>query len=103
MSFDSEETFTTFITLVTIDEADVQNVQEMSRIGGQIREEFDAIGADLRDVYAALGRFDFVVIFDAESSDDAFQAALALERHGLSGETMEVAPIEQFGELVEDV
>lgn len=103
MSFDSEDTFTTYITLVTIDEADVQNVQEMTRIGGEIREEFDSMGATLRDTYAALGRFDFVVIYDAPSSDDAFQAALALERHGLSGETMEVAPIERFGELVEDV
>lgn len=102
MSFESEDTFTTYITLVTIDDAEIQNVQEMSRIGGAIREEFDAMGATLRETYAALGRFDFVVIFDAPSSDDAFQASMALERHGLSGETMEIAPLEQFGELVED-
>lgn len=103
MSFESEDTFTTYITLVTIDEADVQNVQELSRIGGEIREEFDSIGTSVKDIYAVLGQVDFIVIYDAPSTDEAFQASLALRQHGLSGETMEIAPTERFGDLVEDV
>jgi len=103
MSLETNDSFTKFMSLVTIDEPNVQNVQEMSQVWGQIREEFAALDATLEDAYAVLGQVDFVVIFDAPSTDVAFQAGVTLERHGLEARTMHITPTDHFGELVGDL
>lgn len=90
----------TYATLVDLDNREVQNAQELASIWGEIRTEFETHGAELRDAYAALGEFDFLVVFDNEA---AFKSALTLHRHGLEGKTMEVVPTEDFSQVVDEV
>lgn len=103
MSVNIDDSFTKFMTLVTIDGPNVQNVQEMSQVWGRVEEEFDDLDATLEQAYAVLGQADFVVIFEAASTDVAFQAGVTLERHGLNTQTMAITPTDRFGELVEDL
>lgn len=103
MSLNNDDSFTKFLTLVTVEDADVQNVQDLTRIWGQIREEFHGLDATLEDTYAVLGEVDFAVIFEAPTTDVAFQAGVTLERHGLSAQTMEITSTDHFGEIVEDL
>jgi uncharacterized protein with GYD domain len=103
MSLNNDGSFTKFLTLVTIEDADVQNVQELTRVWGQVREEFNDLDATLEDTYAVLGEVDFAVIFEAPTTDVAFKAGVTLQRHGLDAQTMEVTPTDRFGELVEDL
>ena len=103
MSRNNDDSFTKFLSLVTLDEADVQNVQELTRVWGQVREEFTALDATLEDTYAVLGEIDFAVIFEAPTTDVAFQAGVTLERHGMSAQTMEITSTDHFGEIVEDL
>jgi hypothetical protein len=43
------------------------------------------------------------VIFEAPTTDVAFQAGVTLERHGMSAQTMEITSTDHFGEIVEDL
>ena len=103
MSLNNDDSFTKFLTLVTVEDADVQNVQDLTRIWGEIREEFHDLDATLEDTYAVLGEIDFAVIFEAPTTDVAFKAGVTLERHGLDAQTMEITSTDHFGEIVEDL
>jgi len=95
--------FTTFVALIDIDEPNVQNIQEAASIWGDVKQEFEAIGASIEESYATLGAFDFVVIFDGPSTETAFKADVILERHGLSVQTMEALDTTEFSKLVKDL
>jgi uncharacterized protein with GYD domain len=93
----------TYTSLANVRERDVQNVQELASIWGELRTEVADFDAELHDTYAVLGDYDFIVHFEAADRDEAFKIALAMERHGLDMQTMEVIPTEHFAELVDDV
>jgi len=93
----------TYTSLATVMERNVQNVQELASIWGELAAEVDDFDAELLDTYAVLGNYDFIVQFEASDRDEAFKVALAMERHGLDMQTMEVVPTDQFADLVEDV
>lgn len=99
----SENAFTRFVTLVDMNEESAQNVQEMASIWGKIDNELQDIGVTVEDSYAVLGEVDFLIIYEAPSPEEAFQADIILERHGLDVQTMELTPTEHFSELVMDV
>ncbi|WP_435335369.1 GYD domain-containing protein [Haloarchaeobius sp. TZWWS8] len=92
-----------YTSLVRVRERDVNNVQELATIWGEIRSEIEDFDATLEDTYAVLGDYDFIVIFEAAGRDEAFKVALAMERHGLDMQTMEVIPTDEFAELVTDI
>ncbi|WP_267642464.1 GYD domain-containing protein [Haloarchaeobius amylolyticus] len=93
----------TYTSLVSVRERDVNNVQELATLWGEIHTEIEDFDAELKDTYAVLGDYDFIVIFDAAGRDEAFKVALAMERHGLDMQTMEVVPTDDFAELVTDM
>lgn len=95
--------FTKFVALIDVAESNAQNVQEMASVWGDIREEFDQIGASVEEAYAVLGQFDFLVTFEGPDTETAFKADLVLERHGLTVQTMEVIETEELSQLVEDL
>ncbi len=98
-----DETFTTFVALIDTVGHDVQNVQELARIWGEIREELDARGMELEQSYAVLGEIDFLVVYQAPDLETAFKTSLVLERHGLDVQTMEMTPTDDFASMVEDI
>ncbi|WP_435317423.1 GYD domain-containing protein [Haloarchaeobius sp. TZWSO28] len=92
-----------YTSLVRVRDRDINNVQELATLWGEIHTEVEEYDATLEDTYAVLGDYDFIVIFDADGRDEAFKVALAMERHGLDMQTMEVIPTDEFAELVTDI
>ncbi|MCT9095759.1 GYD domain-containing protein [Haloarchaeobius sp. HME9146] len=92
-----------YTSLVRVRDRDINNVQELASLWGEIHTEVEEYDATLEDTYAVLGDYDFIVIFDADGRDEAFKVALAMERHGLDMQTMEVIPTDDFAELVTDI
>ena len=92
-----------YATLVDLDDRNIQNAQELASIWGEVKTEFETHGAELHHAYAALGEFDFLVVFETDDDEAAFKSALTLHRHGLEGETMEVVPTEDFSQVVDEV
>lgn len=90
-----------YVALVDIREH-IQNSQELASIWGDIRVEFDEFGVTLEESFAVLGEYDFLLIFDAPNRETAFKAGIAVESHGMDMQTMEIIPIDEFAQLVED-
>ena len=94
----TESTDTRFVSLVDVDDVNAQNVQELASLWGRIENELQELDVDVRESYALLGSTDFLVVFEAPTTDEAFQAEVVLERHGLavssrgSWKTSEAAP-----------
>jgi uncharacterized protein with GYD domain len=93
----------TWIALVEVTSTEFQNLQELTSIWGDIRLEAEEVNSEieLTDTYALLGRYDFLLVFEAPNRDSVFELSLAAERHGLDMTTMEGVPIEHFGTLVD--
>lgn len=100
---DTNSSFTRFVSLVDVTASNTQNVQELAALWGEIDNELQEIGVEVEDSYAVLGEVDFLVIFDAPSTDEAFQADIVLERHGLRVQTMEITDTDHFAALVGDL
>ncbi|WP_227375059.1 GYD domain-containing protein [Haladaptatus halobius] len=90
-----------YVALVDI-RGQIQNAQELASVWGDIRLEFEAFGVDLEGSFAVLGEYDYLLIFDAPDRDTAFKAGIAVESHGMDMQTMEIIPIDDFAQLVED-
>lgn len=94
----------TWIALVEVTDAEFQNLQELSSIWGDIRLETEELSSkvEITDTYALLGRYDFLLVFEAPDRDSVFELSFAVERQGLDMTAMEGVPIEYFGNLVAD-
>lgn len=93
----------TYLCHVDVDEPEFQNPQEYVSIWGDIRLEIEAIGGEVTATYGVLGQYDFLVVFRVADERAAFQATQIIERHGLDTTTAHALPVEQLGELVQDV
>ena len=91
----------TYMVLVDIRES-IQNSQELTSVWGDIRVEFEEVGVRLEESFAILGEYDFMLVFDAPDRDTAFKAGVAVESHGMDMQTMEIIPIDEFANLVDD-
>jgi uncharacterized protein with GYD domain len=81
---------------------DFQNAQELTSVWGDIRMDLEDQNAELEHTYGILGEYDFLVIMQAPDRDAAYQAGVALERHGLNAQTMEIMPTEELAQVVDD-
>jgi uncharacterized protein with GYD domain len=93
----------TWVALVDVNEPEIQNVQELASIWGELRHDVQDHGGELREAYALLGSRDFLVLFEAETRNDAFKIAVGAERYGLDVETMQAIPLDEMGELVDEI
>jgi uncharacterized protein with GYD domain len=82
---------------------DFQNAQELTSVWGDIRSDLEEQNADLEHTYAILGEYDFLVVMEAPDRDTAYQAGVALERHGLDAQTMEIIPTDELAQVVDDL
>jgi len=93
----------TYMALVDVTDETVQNVQELATVWGDLTGDIEALGGELVEAYAILGEHDYLVIFEAEGRNEAFQTSVSIERYGLDTQTMEIIPVEELGGLVEDI
>jgi uncharacterized protein with GYD domain len=90
-----------YVSLIKL-RGSVQNVQKMASVWGDLDTEVREYGAELEQSYAILGEYDFMVVMEAPDRDTAFRASLAIENQGFDSQTMEIIPVEDFADLVED-
>jgi uncharacterized protein with GYD domain len=93
----------TYIAQVDVRGETVQNPQEFVTAWGTIQEDVEVLGGEVVDTYALLGEDDFHVLFRVEDTETALQVTQIIESEGFDTTTMEAIPLDQFGELVEDV
>ena len=93
----------TYMALVDVTDETVQNVQDLATVWGDLTGDIEALGGELTDAYAILGKHDFLVVFEAEDRDAAFQTSVSIERYGLDTQTMEIIPVDELGGLVADI
>ncbi|WP_049901639.1 GYD domain-containing protein [Halococcus agarilyticus] len=92
----------TWVALVEVVDAEFQDLQELASLWGDINIELEEVEAELQETYALLGRYDFLVVFEAPDRESVFEVSLAAERHGLDMDSMEGVPIEAFGGMVDE-
>lgn len=92
-----------YMSLVDVREPEIENVQRIASIWGEIESDVENNDGELVDAYAVLGERDFLVLFEADGRDQAFQISVTMERYGLDTQTMELIPKDDLGQLVEDL
>lgn len=92
-----------FICQVDVDHDKFQNPQDFVTAWGQIHEEIERLGGNVIGTYAVLGDYDFLVTFEIDDADAAFQVSQVIERNGLDTTTTRAIPLDRIGDLVDDV
>lgn len=73
-------------------------------VSSQVSDSLDVFkdqGVKVQDLYATLGRYDYLAIFDAADQSAAFRLASAINMKGiLETETWPVIPYEDFSRLI---
>lgn len=93
----------TYMILADVHEQEFQNPQELVTVWGDVNDDIEAIGGELRESFAMMGNHDFVLIVDVEDDEQALQVAIAVERYGIDTTSMQLFPVDRLGEIVEDV
>jgi uncharacterized protein with GYD domain len=93
----------TYICQVDVNEDAFQNPQELVSVWGEIREDIERFDGTIQQTYAVLGDHDFNIVFEVPDEKRSFQVTQVIERHGLDTTTMQALPLEQIGELIDDV
>ncbi len=91
----------TFIMAMTINPSAKKQHRDLSH---QISESLDVFGANkvkVVNLFATLGRYDLLAMFDASDQTMAFKVASEINSRGiLETETWPVIPYEEFSQLV---
>lgn len=91
----------TFIMAMTINPNAKKLHPDLSSQIDDSLEAFKEKGLKLLNLYATLGRYDYVAIFDASDQTIAFRTASAINSKGiLETETWPVIPYEDFSRLI---
>lgn len=93
----------TYAALIDVREGEVENLQRLATVWTDIQAEVEELEGELLDAWALLGRHDYLVLLELPDRAAALQASLTVERHGLDMETLGAIPVEDLGELVEDI
>ncbi len=72
----------TYISLCNWCQHGIENVKDSPARLDAARKAYKAAGADLKQFYMTLGRYDFVVLTEAPDEATAAKAALAIGRAG---------------------
>lgn len=78
--------------------------RQHSNLSTQINDSLDCFkveGVKLRKIYATMGRYDCLAVFEAEEQAAAFRVATTINHKGiLDTETWPVIPFEDFSQLI---
>ena len=72
----------TYISFIKYTPKGIENIKESPRRLDAAREAFQAFGAELKDFYLVLGRYDIVIISEAPNDEAVAKAALAIGSRG---------------------
>lgn len=91
----------TFIMAMTINPSAKKLHPDLSSQVSDSLDVFPARGVKVLNLYATLGRYDYLAIFDAQDQTVAFRLAADINNKGiLETETWPVIPYEDFSRLI---
>jgi len=91
----------TFIMAMTINPNAKKLHPDLSHQVSDSLDVFKGLGVKVQNLYATLGRYDYLAIFEAADQTIAFKLASAINAKGiLETETWPVIPYEDFARLI---
>ncbi len=72
----------TYIALANITDQGIRNMKDLSRRLQNAEQTFTQMGAQLKEVYLLMGRYDYVVIADAPDDETMARIALTVAGQG---------------------
>jgi uncharacterized protein with GYD domain len=72
----------TYITLVNYTQKGIENIKESPKRLDMAKEVFQSFGAEMKQFYLALGRYDIVIVSEGPDDETVAKAALAIGSRG---------------------
>jgi uncharacterized protein with GYD domain len=72
----------TYVVLASFTDQGARTMQDLPRRLDNARATFRALGADLKQIYFAMGQYDYVVIADAPDDETMTRVSLAVSSQG---------------------
>ncbi len=94
----------TYITLVRWTQQGIQNIKESSARLDAAKQAFKAMGAELKEVYLVMGRYDLVVIGEVPDDETVAKLSLAIGAMGnIRTETLRAFSEDEFLKIIADL
>lgn len=91
----------TYILLARFTQQGIENIKESPARLDKAKQAFRAMGAELKEFYLVMGRYDMVVVAEAPDDETAAKLALAIGSAGaISGETLRAFPEEEYRKII---
>jgi uncharacterized protein with GYD domain len=72
----------TYISFIKYTQKGIENIKDSPRRLDAAREAFQAFGAELKEFYLVMGRYDIMIISEAPNDETVAKAALAIASRG---------------------
>lgn len=91
----------TYITLVNYTQKGIENIKESPRRLDMAKEVFQSLGAEIKQFYLAMGRYDIVLVSEGPNDEVVAKAALAIGSRGaVRTETFRVFNEAQYRDII---
>ena len=91
----------TYITLIRLTQQGVQNIKESPARLDAAKQAFQAMGAELKEFYLTMGRYDMVVVGEAPDDETVAKLALAIGSAGaIRTETLRAFTEEEYRKII---
>ena len=91
----------TYICLLRFTQQGIQNIKESPARLDKGKQAFRAMGAEIKEFYLVMGRYDAVVVFEAPDDETVAKLTLATGSAGaISGETLRAFPEAEYRKII---
>ena len=91
----------TYITLVNYTKQGIMNIKDSPARLDAAKEAFKAFGAEMKQFYLAMGRYDIVILSEAPNDEAIAKAALAIGSRGaVKTETFRVFNENEYRDII---
>jgi uncharacterized protein with GYD domain len=91
----------TYVTLVNYTKQGIMNIKESPARLDAAKEAFKAFGAEMKQFYLSMGRYDIVILSEAPNDEAVAKAALAIGSRGaVKTETFRVFNEDEYRDII---
>jgi uncharacterized protein with GYD domain len=94
----------TYVTLVNYTKQGIMNIKESPTRLDAAKEVFKAFGAEMKQFYLAMGRYDIVLVSEAPNDEAVTKAALTIGSRGaVKTETFRVFDEDEYRNIISGI
>ena len=94
----------TYVTLIKYTQKGVENMKESPGRLDTAKELFKSMGAEIKEFYLAMGRYDAVVITEGPDDETAMKLAITVAGAGaIRTETFRVFPEDEYRKIISEL